>query len=353
MSTPARTPTSDGGEAGSQPTVGDDAAREVSTAQASRRFPDFFIVGHPKSGTTALSLMLMRHPQMLMPVKEPRFFSPDLRSRFRLPASRARADTLDGYLSIFAGASPEQRIGDASTAYLKSAVAASRIAAVKPDARIIAVLREPASFLRSFHLQLLHNYVESEKDFQRAIELEGARRSGKHIPRLSQSPQTLLYSDHVRYVEHLRRYYAVFPPEQVMVLIYDDFRKDNAATVRKVLRFLDVDDTIDVTPINTKPLPAVRSNVLHQLTRVFNLAQQDLSKRNLLKRPGVESEAAPRPKRSGAFRSRWQRLVYTDPTPPDAAFMLELKRRYKPEVVALSEYLDRDLVTLWGYDKID
>lgn len=33
--------------------------------------------------------------------------------------------------------------------------------------------------------------------------------------------------------------------------------------------------------------------------------------------------------------------------------MSELRQRFKPEVVALSEYLDRDLVRLWGYDEFD
>ena len=46
-------------------------------------------------------------------------------------------------------------------------------------------------------------------------------------------------------------------------------------------------------------------------------------------------------------------LVYAEPPPPDESFMLELRRRFKGEVVALSEYLDRDLVTLWGYDEPD
>ncbi len=40
------------------------------------------------------------------------------------------------------------------------------------------------------------------------------------------------------------------------------------------------------------------------------------------------------------------------PPPPDAQLMAELRRRYAPEVVALSEYLGRDLVSLWGYDDL-
>jgi hypothetical protein len=47
-----------------------------------------------------------------------------------------------------------------------------------------------------------------------------------------------------------------------------------------------------------------------------------------------------------------RRRVYGTPPPSDESFMLELRRRFKPEVVALSEYLDRDLATLWGYDRI-
>ena len=46
----------------------------------------------------------------------------------------------------------------------------------------------------------------------------------------------------------------------------------------------------------------------------------------------------------------WRRVVYADAVAPDEEFMLELRRRFKPQVVALSEYLERDLVSLWGYD---
>ncbi len=46
------------------------------------------------------------------------------------------------------------------------------------------------------------------------------------------------------------------------------------------------------------------------------------------------------------------RVVYGDPRPPDQGLMLELRRRFKDEVVALSEHLDRDMVKLWGYDRL-
>jgi hypothetical protein len=60
----------------------------------------------------------------------------------------------------------------------------------------------------------------------------------------------------------------------------------------------------------------------------------------------------PRRLRRSALDATNKRVVFGDPLPPDEELMTELRRRFKPEVVALSEYLDRDLVTLWGYDRL-
>src|SRR5262249_28040678 len=151
--------------------------RRLSSGSRRVRVPDFFIVGHPKSGTTALYEMLRGHPQIYMPdAKEPRFFSPEERYRYM------RDRSLDEYLSLFEPARADQRAGEASVFYLWSPTAARRIAEVQPDARIIAILREPASFLRSLHLEFVQGHVEMEKDLRRAIALEHIRRNGEHDP---------------------------------------------------------------------------------------------------------------------------------------------------------------------------
>jgi hypothetical protein len=304
------------------------------------RLPDFFIVGHPKCGTTALHQMLRRHPQIHMPLKEPRFFAQELRSRYRRLGPRRLPETLDAYLGLFAGARADQLAGEASPQYLRSHTAATRIAEVKPSARIIAILREPASFLRSFHLQAVHNNVETVTDFAKAIALEDDRRAGRRVPLLSQAPAALLYSDHVRYVEQLRRFHAAFPAEQVLVLIYDDFRADNDATVRRVLRFLELDDGVAIEPIQTERLPAVRSPFLYRAGIAAALARRRIFGGS----PSAGQRSTP---------TLWQRIVYREPDPPDEALMRELRARFEPEVLALSEYLGRDLVTEWGYDAID
>src|SRR5664280_480383 len=310
------------------------------------RVPDFFIVGNAKSGTSALYRMLRRHPQIYMPdVKEPSFFVPEL----QLPRQKAPnySDTFEEYLSLFDAARPEQRVGEATPSYLWSRTAASRIADVQPAARIIAILREPASFLRSLHLQFVQNHVETETDLRKAVGLEELRRQGEALPGDSTRPQALLYSDHVRYVEQLRRYHAIFPPEQVLVLIYEDFRRDNESTVRTVLRFLDVDDTSPIEVMEWNPTVRVRSPRLYGLVRSLYLGRGPAAR---AAKAGIKA-LTPRQVRHDALALQ-RRVQWGKPLPPDEELMLELRRRFKGEVVALSEYLDRDLVTFWGYDNI-
>lgn len=315
------------------------------------RVPEFFVVGHHKCGTTALYEMLRRHPDVYMPdVKETWYFSPELRSAGeRRRQVAARPETLDQYLALFAGAAPGQRIGESSPAYLLSATAAARIAKVQPEARIIAILREPASFLRSFHLQCLRNHVETERDFGRAIALEADRRAGRHIPPRSHRPHELLYSNHVRYAEQLRAYEEVFGRERVLVLIYEDFRAENIATVRRVLRFLDVDDSTPIEAIEANPSYEVRSARLHELVRSVYVGRGPVSRAAKATITSLTSRRV----RHELLRVTRRRVVYGRPQPADEQVMRALRRRFRPEVIALGEYLDRDLVSRWGYDRLD
>jgi hypothetical protein len=323
--------------------------RERADVAAHKRVPDFFVVGHPKCGTTALYEMLKAHPQIYMPDgKEPWFFASELLDRTP-PRPSGTPQTLDEYMSWFDGALPEQMIGEATSLYLWSRAAAGGIAKAQPKARIIAILREPASFLRSLHLEFAQIYVETENDFRKAVELEEDRRQGKHVSRYAYWPQALLYSDYVRYVDQLRRYHAVFPAEQVLVLIYDDFRADNEATLARVLSFLEVDDGFPLEVREANPSVRVRSQLRHDLVHALYVGHGPLSRAVKASIKAI----TPRRLRRKALYATQQRFVFSEPDPPDEEFMRELRRRYKPEVVALSEYLGRDLVTLWGYDQVD
>ncbi len=312
------------------------------------RLPDFFIVGQPKSGTTALFHMLRRHPQIFMPEnKEPWFFATELHERTP-PRPAGTPTTLEEYAALFADAGQGQRVGEATILYLWSHTAADAIAEVVPDARIVAILREPANLLRSLHLQFLETYIETEPDLRTALELEPARLQGRNVPRHTYWPAALAYSGHVRYVEQLRRYERHFGSERMLVLIYDDYRRDNAAAARSVLRFLEVDETVPLQPAEVNPTVGVRSQRMHELVHALTVGRGPVTRtaKAALKR------VVPRRLRRDAVRAAKHRFLYAEPQPPDEALMTELRVRYKPEVVALSEYLGRDLVHEWGYDEL-
>jgi hypothetical protein len=324
-------------------------------AAGGARVPDFFIVGNAKCGTTAIYEMLRRHPQVFMSVpKEPWFFArenprPQNSTETSLEFTGSKHESFEDYVSLFAAARADQRVGEASSSYLWSRTAAQRIAAARPDARIVAIFREPASFLRSLHLQMLSTHTETEKSFRKAVELDGARREGRQLPRSADWPRALIYSDRVEYVEQIQRYRAVFPADQLLVLIYEDFRADNEGTMRQLMRFLEVDDRLPVEVVRANRTLGVRSVRLDAFRRSLRAGRHPGARALRELGKGLTTRKA----REALYYPLMRRTVYRTPPPADAEFMLELRRRFKPEVVGLSEYLGRDLVRLWGYDSIE
>jgi Sulfotransferase family len=331
-----------------------DAGAGLAQAE-SGPIPDFFLVGHEKCGTTALYRMLRGHPQIFMPdLREPRFFSPDMRlfsPDMHLHDGEAsgggRPHDLESYRALFAPAEPGQMVGEASPQYLGSHVAAERIAAVAPGAKIVAILREPVSFLRAMHRQSVKDLLEDQRDLARAMALEEDRRAGRVVlPARQDSPARLLYSEHVRYLEQLRRFEERFPPSQILVLIYEDYRRNNDQTVRRVWRFLGVDDSLPVPAVGRGwSRKTVRFMSLHRLSRALKFAHHRTDRSS----PVADAIYAltPRP-----VLELWRRVVYTRTDAPDDAFGAELRRRLKPEVQALGEHLGMDLVKLWGYERV-
>ncbi len=132
------------------------------------------------------------------------------------------------------------------------------------------------------------------------------------------------------------------------MLIYDDFRRDNEATVLAVLRFLEVDDTCPIQVTDANPTVRTRSRQLDEIVHAVSVGRGPVSR---AVKAGIKM-LVPRGLRRAGLEATHHHVLHSDPRPPDEKLMLELRRRFKPEVVALSEYLDRDLVSLWGYDSI-
>jgi hypothetical protein len=197
--------------------------------------PDFFIVGAPRCGTTALYDYLRRHPQVFMPEhKEPMYFGQDLT---QLHARLSERD----YLAIFRDAKPGQRVGEASTWYLCSRTAATEIVEFNPDAQIIVMLRNPVDVMYSLHRELVFYRGEVITDFEEALEAEPDRKEGRRRGP-SRRPEALYYRETVAFADQLERYLAVFGRDRIHVIVYEDFAADVGAAYASTLRFLSVDD---------------------------------------------------------------------------------------------------------------
>lgn len=202
-----------------------------------RTRPNFFIVGAPKSGTTALFEYLSGHPQICMATyKEPHYFADDLQGY-------ARAESLQEYLGFFQHCDDRAvAIGEGSVWYLRSRNALPNIHAFAPEARIIIMLRNPVELVHSFHAQAMYSYIEDEADLETAWHLQDRRRRGERIPVGNQAIQTLMYADMARLGEQVENALGVFPLQQVRIIFFEDFVADTRQVYRDTLSFLGVDD---------------------------------------------------------------------------------------------------------------
>ncbi len=208
--------------------------------------PNLFIIGGPKTGSTSLHYYLSQHPDIYMSEdKEPHYFSEDLRIEsddFHKRQKYFRIRTPEQYVNCFINANDQKIIGEASTSYIYSKNAAKNIAQYKPEAKIIAILREPVDMAYSWFFWERYKSQESLEDFYTAIEMEEKRKQNPElIPKNVDFPCCVFYSDIVNHYENLNRYLEHFPKENILVLIYDDYKKDTVKTYQQVLKFLEVD----------------------------------------------------------------------------------------------------------------
>ena len=292
--------------------------------------PDFFIVGAPKCGTTALYEYLRAHPQIYMsPVKEPHFFGSDLKLRWRPTKSQ--------YFSYFAMAKNEKRVGEASVRYLYSKCAAAEIKEFCPEARIIIMLRNPVDMIYSRHSQNIFAMNDDIKDFEVSLEAEEDQKLDLRVPRDAKSVEQLFYRDAARYSEQVQRYFEAFGRENVHVIVYDDFKDDTASVYRETLRFLDVDQEFQ---------PRFEVKNANKVTR-SRILQWILQNR---RSPLIRAARLLLPFRFRMKVSPAIQILYTSyvPRPPmDPELRRRLQAEFAPEVGRLSELLGRDL-THWS-----
>ena len=288
--------------------------------------PNFFIVGGPKCGTTALYTYLKNHPEIFMSrIKEPQFFAADIF------CDQRTVQTLADYLSCFAAARNEKRIGEASTAYLGSRNAAQEIKAFNPNAQIIIALRNPVEVMYAEHSERVFCNVEHIRNFNAALD-SGEQRTWRTGPFKNQKVIRLRYRDAARFSQQVGRYFDVFGRENVHVIIYDDFKLNPSNVYRQLLDFLQVSSGSEIDHA-----------VINANRRVRSMAVQDF-----LRHPPRHvrrfSQFIPRGLRSALVGCLHKLNVVYEPRPPmEQELRRRLQKEYEPEVEELSRLLDRDL----------
>jgi hypothetical protein len=293
--------------------------------------PNFFIVGAPKCGTTALYEYLRAHPNIFMPRhKEPHFFAKDL-------GAYSLIKTLDAYTDLFRESTPSHlRVGEASVFYLFSSVAIRLIHDFDPDAKIIAMFRNPVDMVQALHSQTLYVGEESVPDFEVAWRLQSRRRRGVDLPPRCRDPFLFQFEQLGRFGTQAQQLLSIFPSHQVKLILLDDFTASPRSVYDEVIAFLNIptDHRSEFPRLNEsrsariawlkrlmrKPPPALRST-FRRMKEVFGAERLVDLKRELVRLNTVKSR---RPSLSAEFRA-------------------ELVATFRDEVTLLAHLLNRDL----------
>ena len=206
--------------------------------------PDFFVLGAPKAGTTALHAALARHPQLFMsPVKEPKFFlcdgpPPDRGGPGDAHSYREWIWRPDDYERLFDGAPPGTLRGESTPFYLPDFAAHERIHRAVPEARLVVILRDPVDRAYSNWAHLWADGLETDRRLPDRLRRRAARRAEAGWAPFWRYLATGLYG------RQLRHLYGLFPRDQVLVLRYFSLVEEPRLTLDAVCRFLGVEEGV-------------------------------------------------------------------------------------------------------------
>lgn len=196
-------------------------------------WPNLFIVGATKAGSTSLYHYLKNIPGIYMsPIKEPHFFAEMTHNN----PVRSRIDDKEKYLRLFDQVRDEKIIGEASVSYLHDLNAPRRIHQRVPDSRIIISVRDPVERAFSHYLQFKREGF-AKSSFLQTIKNELPKKLD--FGRLGQTVWFGLY------YESVKRYLDIFGSKQVKILIFEEFVEDGKKTLDGILKFLDINYSLD------------------------------------------------------------------------------------------------------------
>lgn len=286
------------------------------------RKPNFFIVGAPKCGTTALAQYLMEHPEVFIPRRKEIFY-------FNTDINRHDCATMEQYLEYFSDADDRHKaVGEASTFYLYSEDAVPNILRFNPEAQFVVMLRNPVEMAVAYHAEEVHYFHENVRDFATAWHLQTERRAGRSIPATCPDRKLLMYADVCALGTQLDRLWERVGKDRVLVVLLDDLHKQPDRVYRRVLEFLDVDDDGRSEFPVVNPRKSQRSVSLHSaLARLSSVRKRIALERNF----GVLEFMV---------RVNTQRARKRDVSPAIKETLVEC---FRPEIRKVEDMLERDL----------
>lgn len=292
-------------------------------------WPNLFLCGAPKCGTTAMSHYLSGHPLIFMSeqagVKEPWYFASDLCSSSH--KYKTEEDYLDLYKNAHEGSS---YFGDASTSYLYSEVAIPAILGVSADARFIAMVRNPVMLSKALFDQQVMVHLENTYDFIKAWKLQEDRLHGRvSLPAGVDNAKHFQYGSYAKTGFQLQRALHYIDPDRLLIIVYDDFAADPGREYRRVLEFLGLpDDGRSEFPVLNR-----RKHYRYPLIQsgLFRVAQI----RRKLGIPGGWG--------INALIDRFNTVPLANKEPLQEEFRQELVEYFREDVMLLSDLLHRNL----------
>lgn len=217
--------------------------------------PNFYVIGAPRCGTTALYTYLRSHPNIFLPeIKELHYFASDFPN-----IQKVLFKSDDEYLKMFAQANENHvAVGEISPLYMYSKVALRNIKKFNPAVKLIVMVRNPLEFVQSVHQLNLGLLREDEPDLAKAWDLQEIRRQGKRIPAGCREPELIMYGELGSFGKYVEKVFEIFPKEQVLIVLFHEFVKDPKQGYENILSFLGVPSD------HRQGFPPVNSNYEHR-----------------------------------------------------------------------------------------
>lgn len=256
------------------------AQRFKRATWAMRCLPDFLIVGAQKAGTSSLHAYLSQHPQIIpASIKEVHFFcgglSPEVDS-YAMGERWYRA-----HFPLRKALAPSQRTFEATPLYMFNPLAAERIAALVPQAKIIMLLRNPTERAVSHYFHALRLGFET-LGINEALRLEEERLEPFVMAKDYKSDVFRRNSYKARglYKQQLERYFRYFDRKQIMVLTSEQFFLAPRQTLKRVFEFVGVDPGYQVPNLSPQNMGTNRTKVepgvYDYLNEFFELPNSEL-----------------------------------------------------------------------------